>query len=136
MRHERTLPVLAEIQAELVKAEPDAQGTPKKAVNYTLNAFDALQRFAVDGRLEIDNNPVERYIRRIALTKKNSLFAGNHEAAQVWAIYYSLIESAQLNRVNPRSYLNWMVGEIERTAGDIDHRLLMPWHCPVGRSED
>lgn len=136
MRQERTLPVLAEIRAELVKAEPDAQGTLRKAVNYTLNAFDALQRFAFDGRLEIDNNPVERCIRGIALTKKNSLFAGSHEAAQVWAIYYTLIESARLNRVNPRSYLNWVAGEIERTAGDIDHSLLMPWHCPVGRIED
>nr|WP_084197410.1 transposase [Paracoccus versutus] len=86
MRQERTLPVLAEIWAELVKAEPGAQGTLKKAVNYALKAFDALQRFAFDGRLEIDNNPVERCIRGIALTKKNSLFAGNHEAAEVWAI--------------------------------------------------
>lgn len=136
MRQERTLPVLAEIRAELVKAEPGAQGTLKKAVNYALNAFDALQRFAFDGRLEIDNNPVERCIRGIALTKKNSLFAGNHEAAEVWAIYYSLIESARLNRVNPRSYLNWVVGEIESSKGEVDPATLMPWHCPVGKIED
>jgi len=136
MRQERTLPVLAEIRAELLKAEHGAQGTLKKAVNYTLKAFDALQRFAFDGRLEIDNNPIERCIRGIALTKKNSLFAGSHDAAQVWAVYYSLIESARLNRINPRSYLNWVVGEIERNQGDVDLSTLMPWHCPVGQIED
>lgn len=136
MRQERTLPVLAEIRAELLKAESGAQGTLKKAVNYTLKAFDALQRFAFDGRLEIDNNPIERCIRGIALTKKNSLFAGSHDAAQVWAVYYSLIESARLNRINPRSYLNWVVGEIERNQGDVDLSTLMPWHCPVGQIED
>jgi len=83
-----------------------------------------------------DNNPVERCIRGIALTKKNSLFAGNHDAAEVWAVYYSLIKSARLNRVNPRSYLNWVVGEIESSKGETDYGKLMPWHCPVGKIED
>lgn len=92
-----------------------------------------MKTIAFDGRLEIDNNPVERCIRGIALTKKNSLFAGNHETAKVWAIYYTLIESARLNSIDPRRYLSWVIGEIERTHGDIDYGALMPWHCPVGR---
>ena len=58
------------------------------------------------------------------------------KGAKVWAIYNSLIESARLNRINPRSYLNWVVGEIERARGDLDYTLLMPWHCPVGRLDD
>ncbi|RWR31911.1 IS66 family transposase [Sinirhodobacter populi] len=136
LRQEKTLPILAAIRADLVKAEPEAEGTVKKAIDYTLKAFEALQRFAFDGRLEIDNNPVERCIRGIALTKKNSLFIGRQNVAQVWAIYYSLIESARLNRINPRAYLNWVVGEIKRNQGDVDHAMLMPWHCPVGKIED
>ncbi|WP_394349629.1 transposase domain-containing protein [Paracoccus thiocyanatus] len=39
------------------------------------------------------------------------------------------MESARLNRVNPRAYLNWVVEEIERTAGEIDYSLLMPFHA-------
>lgn len=136
IRQEKSLPVLGEIRSELAKYEAQAQGELKKAIGYTMNAFDALQRFVFDGRLEIDNNPVERCMRLIALAKKNSLGAGSHEAAQVWATYYTLIESARLNRVNPRAYLNWVVEEIERTAGEIDYSLLMPWHCPVGRLDD
>ena len=72
-------------------------------------------------------------MRLIALAKKNSVGAGSHKAAHVWAIFYTLIESARLNHTNPRAYLNWVVGEIERTGGDIDYSQLMPWHCPVGK---
>lgn len=103
IRQEKFLPILDEIHAELLGAEGRAHGELKKAVNYTLNAFDALRRFVFDGRLEIDNNPIERCMRLIALAEKNSIGAGSHEAAQVWAIFYTLIESAHLNRVNPRA---------------------------------
>lgn len=120
----------------MLGAEGRAHGELKKAINYTLNAFDALRRFVFDGRLEIDNNPIERCMRLIALAKKNSIGAGSHEAAEVWAIFYTLIESARLNRLNPRAYLNWVVEEIERSGGEIDHATLMPWHCPVGRLDD
>ncbi|MDR5654734.1 IS66 family transposase [Ruixingdingia sedimenti] len=112
------------------------QQSLKKAINYALKAFEPLQRFIFDGRIEIDNNAVERCMRGIALTKKNSLFAGNNEAAKVWAIYCSLIESARLNGVNPRRYLNWVVEQIEANKGDVDYRSLLPWHCPVGRTEN
>lgn len=133
IRQEQSLPILDEIHTDLLNAEGRAQGELKKAINYTLNAFDALRRFVFDGRLEIDNNPIERCMRLIALAKKNSIGAGSHEAAQVWAIFYTLIESARLNQVNPRAYLNWVVEQIERSGGEIDHATLMPWHCPVGR---
>lgn len=136
IRQEQSLPILDEIHTDLLRAEGRAHGELKKAINYAPNAFDALQRFAFDGRLEIDNNPIERCMRMIALAKKNSIGAGSHEAAQVWAIFYTLIESARLDRVNPRAYLNWVVEEIERSGGDIDHATLMPWHCPVGKIED
>ncbi|WP_157970925.1 IS66 family transposase [Pseudogemmobacter bohemicus] len=132
-RQDHSLPVLNEIHAVLTRSEAVADGALKQAIKYTLKAFDGLRRFVFDGRLEIDNNPVERCIRGIALTKKNSLFAGNHETAKVWAIYYTLIESARLNSIDPRRYLSWVIGEIERTHGDIDYGTLMPWHCPVGR---
>lgn len=135
-RHEHSLPMLQSIKAELMQYKDDAQGKVKTAIEYTLKAFESLQHFVFDGRLEIDNNPVERCIRGTALTKKNSLFAGSHDAAKVWAVYNTLIESAKLNRINPRKYLNWVAGEIEAAKGNLDYTRLMPWHCPVGRIDD
>ena len=98
-------------------------------------ATGPLSFFIEDGRLEIDNNPVERCIRGIAITRKNSLFAGTHEMAEVWATYFTLIETCKLNRIDPRRYLNWATSEIERCRGDLDYALLLPWHCPVGQIE-
>ena len=132
LRQTHSLPVMNALHAELLEHRDAAPDGLKKAINYTLKGFDGLKQFLYDGRLEMDNNSVERCIRGIALTKKNSLFAGSHAAAKVWATYYTLIESARLNGVNPRDYLNWVVGQIERTRGEVDPTLLMPWHCPTG----
>jgi transposase len=38
-----------------------------------------------------------------------------------------------LNQIDPRRYLNWVANQIERTGGDIDPDLLLPWKCPIGQ---
>jgi hypothetical protein len=50
-----------------------------------------------DGRIEMDNNTVERTIRPIAIGRKNSLFSGHEAGAQNWADLASLIETCKLN---------------------------------------
>jgi hypothetical protein len=47
------------------------------AIQYALNRWEALTRFADDGRIEIDNNAAERSLRGIALGRKNFLFLGS-----------------------------------------------------------
>ncbi len=133
MRQERSLPIICEIEDLLRRSEAAVEGKVKSAINYALNAMDDLARFIFDGRLEIDNNPVERCIRGIVLTRKNSLFAGSFESAETWAIYFTLIETAKLNGVDPRAYLQWAANEIEHNKGNVDYAMLMPWHFPVGR---
>jgi hypothetical protein len=46
-----------------------------------------------DGRIELDNNTVERSIR------KSALFAGPDGGADHWAVIASLIETCKLNDV-------------------------------------
>ncbi len=55
-----------------------------------------------DGRIELDSNSVERAMRPVALSRKNSLFAGSDEGGENWACLASLIETCKLNNVNPR----------------------------------
>lgn len=62
-------------------------------------------RFVEDGRIELDNNPVERAIRPVALGRKNHLFAGSDGGADRWAVVASLLETAKLNGVEPYAYL-------------------------------
>jgi transposase len=60
------------------------------AIRYVLARWPALCRFLDDGRIELDNNPVERTIRPIALGRKNHLFAGSDGGADRWAMVASL----------------------------------------------
>lgn len=66
-------PLLDSLQAWLRCARPlvaNGSGTAK-AMDYSLRRWVALSRYAGDGRLPIDNNPVENIIRPIAIGKNN-----------------------------------------------------------------
>ncbi len=98
-----------------------------EAIRYTLGRWSALTRFLDDGRIDLDNNPVERAIRPIALGRKNSLFAGSSGGAERWAIVASLVETAKLNGVEPYVWLrNTLTHMVEGHAADrLDD--LLPW---------
>jgi transposase len=98
-----------------------------EAIRYALSRWTGLCRFLEDGRIEIDNNVVERAIRPLALTRKNALFAGSDEGAQHWATIASLIETCKLNGVDPYAYLADVTARI--VAGHPQSRLddLLPW---------
>jgi transposase len=79
-----------------------ARGPTAEAIRYALNHWNGLVRFLDDGRIEIDSNSVERSMRPVALSRKNSLFAGSDEGGANWACVASLIETCKLNGVNPQ----------------------------------
>lgn len=107
LRIEKTLPMLKRLKAfltdSLMKAPPN--GAAAKAINYSLKRWDALERFAHTGNLPIDNNPLERDIRPIAIGKKNWLFTGSERAGKRAAIIQSLLGTAILNGLNPNEWL-------------------------------
>jgi transposase len=98
-----------------------------KAIRYTFTHWDGLNRFLDDGRIEIDNNTVERAIRPLALSRKNSLFAGSEGGAEHWAILASLIATCTLNNVEPQAYITDVITRL--VNGHLQRRLdeLLPW---------
>lgn len=68
-----------------------------EAIAYSLKRWERLSAYVNDGRLNIDNNPVENSIRPVALGRKNYLFAGSHEAAKRSAMLYSLLGTAKMH---------------------------------------
>jgi transposase len=76
-----------------------------KAIGYALNQRVALQRFLDDGHLPIHNNGSERALRREAVGRKNWLFVGTDDAAEINAAFVSLLASCQLHDVEPWTYL-------------------------------
>jgi transposase len=76
-----------------------------KAINYSLNRWEALTRYLGDGNLPCDNNWVENQIRPIAIGRNNWLFAGSLRAGKRAAAIMSLVHSARLNGHDPYAYL-------------------------------
>jgi transposase len=98
-----------------------------EAIRYALSRWEGLTRFIDDGRIELDNNTVERSIRPIALNRKNALFAGSDGGAEHWATIASLIETCKLNDVDPLAYLTDVLTRIVNGHPNSDIDQLLPW---------
>ncbi len=107
LRQEQAQPRLAALHAWLIATRlsvADGSGTAK-AIDYSLNRWPALCRYATAGHLPIDNNPVENDIRPIAVGKKNWLFTGSERAGKRAAAIQSLLYTAKLNGLDPAAWL-------------------------------
>jgi transposase len=76
-----------------------------KAVQYARNQRAALERFLEDARLPIHNNWSELELRRQAVGRKNWLFVGSDQAADVNTAFVSLLASCQQHGIEPSGYL-------------------------------
>jgi transposase len=101
-----------------------------EAVRYALSRWEGLTRFIDDGRIELDNNTVERSIRPIALNRKNALFAGSDGGAEHWATIASLIETCKLNDIDPLAYLTDVLTRVVNGHPNSDIDQLLPWAYP------
>ena len=106
-----------------------------KAIGYMLNQWPRLERYITDGKLEIDNNPVENAIRPVALGRKNYLFAGSHSGAEQAALIYTMVSNAKLQNAEPFEYLRDVISRIsDHPHKQIDELLACNWK-PVLSSE-
>ena len=114
--------------AEPGASEP-ASAPTLEAINYALTRWRGLTRFLDDGRIELDNNAVERSMRPMALQRKNALFAGHELGAENWAAIASLVETCKLNGINPSAYLADVLARIvtNRDGDPLDELLPSQW---------
>ncbi|MBL0168408.1 MAG: IS66 family transposase [Propionivibrio sp.] len=107
LRQDEALPLLRSMHDWLLRIRMTVAhgGGTAKAIDYSLRRWAALSRYATDGRLPIDNNPVENIIRPIALGRKNWLFVGSERAGKRAAAIQSLLATAKLNGLDPASWL-------------------------------
>ena len=83
---------------------------------------------ATSPSLSIDNNASERALKRVAIGRKNWLFAGNDEAAASHARLWSLIASCDRHDIDPQRYLTSVLAKIGTTpAEQLDQFLPDIW---------
>ena len=129
-RQERAPPILETFHTWL-KSHKD-RVLPKsplaQAIGYTLNHWEALNAYLLEGFLEIDNNRAERGIRPLAVGRKNYLFVGNDGGGKAAAVIYSLLETCKQHGVNPWAYLKDVLERIStHPNSQIDELLPYNW---------
>jgi transposase len=135
MRQERSLPLLAELEDFLASAlaRLSRKSALAGAIRYSLARWQALCRFARDGRLEMTNNAAERAIRPLALGRKSYLFAGSDAGGRRAALVYTIVQTAVLGGLDPEAYLRDVLGRIaDHPIKRIDE--LLPWNWAAARS--
>jgi transposase len=118
--------LFAWFEAQLARL-PGRAPTAEK-IRYALNHRDGLERFLDDGRIDIDSNFVERAIRPICLSRKNSLFASGDDGGERWATVASLVETCKLNDVDPQRYFADLLTRLVNGWPQSRIDELMPWH--------
>jgi len=88
------------------------------AKRYAIDQRVYLERYLLDGRLELSNNRAERSIKPFVIGRKNFLFANTVRGANASAVLYSIIETAKECGLNPHKYLTY----IFQNAPDLDLR--------------
>ena len=129
-RQERSGPAVARIKAwlDLHRARVSAKAPLGEALSYIAKYWIGLELFLNDGRIELDNNAVERTIRPIALNRKNALFAGHDAGAENWAVIASLIETCKLNHVDPYAWMAATLRDIAAGHKNAAIDQLLPWN--------
>ncbi|QFI66395.1 Mobile element protein [Sinorhizobium alkalisoli] len=133
-RQGRSAALVADMRTWLTRHQSRVAGKSPlgEALAYIAKYWDGLGSFLTDGRIEIDNNSVERTIRPIALDRKNALFAGHDAGAENWATIASLIETCKLNSIDPLAYMTATLASIVNGHKHRQIEGLLPWNYPSG----
>ena len=138
-RQKEAKPILSDIKIAL--DEYKDQVLPKsptgKAITYSLNQWEALNRYVDNPILDIDNNISERTLRMVVIGRKNYMFAGSEAGAERAAIIYSLVASCKLNGIDPYLYFRDVLERVSiHPAGKIDQLLPSNWELSASDNDD
>lgn len=110
---EESMKVYKALEQELrnIERDPETLGNHvlSKAVAYCLNELESIYNIIISTDYDLDNNIIERPMRYISISRRNSLFCGSNAGAERTATLYSLAISCRLNNVNTFSYFKDVV---------------------------
>jgi len=112
-------PVMTALQAWLTVQLDEKHVEPNsglgKAITYLLKHWDALTLFLRQPGAPLDNNIVERALKKAILHRKNALFYRTQNGARVGDLFMALIHTCELCGANPFEYLT----ELQRHAAEL-----------------
>ena len=130
LHQERSAPVMDELQlwleAQLAERRTEPNSGLGQAIRYLLRHWQPLTLFLRQAGAPLDNNIVERALKRAVMHRKNALFYRTLNGAQVGDLFMSLIHTCQLCGANSFDYLV----ELQRHARELaaSPAEWMPWN--------
>lgn len=106
------------------------------AIRYVINHEQALRQFLEHGAVPIDNGAVERLHVRVALARKNFLFAGSDAGAERAAIAFTILSCCDLAAVDPVAYLADVLPRLARGIRLRDAPDLLPLAWKASKDRD
>jgi hypothetical protein len=97
-----------------------------EAIDYMINHWEALTLFLRVPGAPLDNNIVERALKKAILHRKNSYFYKTLNGALVGDIFMSLIETCRLAKVNALKYIISLLECSDDVQTDLTS--WMPWN--------
>lgn len=114
------------IDEQIVDKKVEDNSYLGKAIQYLRNHWEGLTLFLRQPGAPLDNNAVERALKRVVLHRKNSLFYRTAKGARTGDIYMSIIQTCQLNDADPLDYLTALQrNHVAVAANPADW---MPWN--------
>ncbi len=114
------------LQAKLDDRETEPNSGLGEAIGYMLKRWDKLTLFLAAPGAPLDNNIVERALKRAIQHRKNSLFYKSEDGARVGDMYMTLIYSAELNGADPFDFLVSLLRNADKVAASPSD--WMPWN--------
>lgn len=130
LRQEKSKPIVEELgiwlKENAFKIPP--RSLLGKAFNYTLSQWPRLIKYLDNGLVKMDNNLIENAIRPFVIGRKNWLFSVTPKGAEASAAFYSLIETAKANGLEPYKYLRYLFEKFPYAESAEDIFDLMPMY--------
>ncbi len=114
------------LEAQFAEHKTEPNSGLGKAISYLLNHWAKLTLFLVQPGAPLDNNIVERALKKAILNRKNALFYRTLNGAGVGDLFMSLIHSCELNGANPLDYLTELLRHTEELKQNASQ--WMPWN--------
>ncbi len=126
LRQEKSVPLLTSLRQWLL--EQREQVLPKSpmaaAIGYTLNQWEALNRYTTDGDLHIDNNVSERTLKLIGMGRNNWLFLGSDEGGRTAAVLFSFTATCKHLGIDTFAYLRDVLERLPKHPAERLEELL------------
>ncbi|MGA9259523.1 MAG: transposase, partial [Candidatus Sulfotelmatobacter sp.] len=114
------------LEARFAERKTEPNSGLGKAITYLLRHWRPLTLFLRQAGAPLDNNIVERALKRVVLHRKNALFYRTLNGGEVGDLFMSLIHNCQLCGANSFDYLTELQRHAQKLATSPAE--WMPWN--------